>query len=30
MKRVKYNIENNILPMGDIQFKVVRIPVTAD
>ena len=30
MKRVKYNIENNILPMGDIQFKVARIPVTAD
>lgn len=30
MKRVKYNIENNILPMGDIQFKVTRIPVTAD
>lgn len=30
MKRVKYNIENNILPMGDIQFKVSRIPVTAD
>ena len=30
MKRVKYNIDNNILPMGDIQFKVSRIPVTAD
>ena len=30
MKRVKYNIENNILPMGDIQFKVTRIPVTSD
>ena len=30
MKRVKYNIENNILPMGDIQFKVARIPVTSD
>lgn len=30
MKRVKYNIENNILPMGDIQFKVARIPVTAE
>ena len=28
MKRVKYNMENNIMPMGDIQFKVVRIPVT--
>ena len=30
MKRVKYNMENNIMPMGDIQFKVTRIPVTAD
>lgn len=30
LKRTKYNIENNILPMGDIQFKVARIPVTAD
>ena len=30
MKRVKYNIENNILSMGDIQFKVSRIPITAD
>lgn len=30
MKRVKYNMENNLMPMGDIQFKVARIPVTAD
>ena len=30
MKKVKYNIDNNILSMGDIQFKVSRIPVTAD
>ena len=30
MKRVKYNMENNIMPMGDIQFKVARIPVTAE
>lgn len=30
LKRTKYNIENNILPMGDIQFKVSRIPVTAN
>ena len=30
MKKVKYNIDNNILSMGDIQFKVSRIPVTAE
>lgn len=30
MKKVKYNMENNIMPMGDIQFKVSRIPVTAE
>lgn len=30
MKKVKYNMENNIMPMGDIQFKVSRIPVTED
>ena len=30
MKRVKYNMENNLMPTGDIQFKVARIPVTAD
>lgn len=30
MKRVKYNMENNIMPMGDIQFKVARIPVTSE
>ena len=30
MKRVKYNMENNIMPMGDIQFKVARIPITSE
>lgn len=30
MKRVKYNMENNLMPTGDIQFKVTRIPVTAE
>lgn len=30
MKRVKYNMENNLMPTGDIQFKVARIPVTAE